>query len=208
MLRKGQFTIDDETAYEGYTTGETWNGWACPMFTREVAEQITATVKAEDWEGGTVTFDEYLQTFVWESEGITETTGFSETFDFTDTEHGRLYPIGAGSWIWSEVKEAGETPPEPADEEPDATYNPVSLTVRITTNEHSDITAAVLLAAEPVPPLPLPFPMHEEDVFFVAHIGMRLYFDTYEESLLNLSAHGVFDVTFCQSVGPSITRID
>ena len=28
----------DKTGYKGYTTGETWNGWATPYFTKEAVE--------------------------------------------------------------------------------------------------------------------------------------------------------------------------
>src|SRR5262245_59270756 len=42
-LRPGQFAIEDHVGpYPGYTNGRTWNGWACPLFPREVADQIMA----------------------------------------------------------------------------------------------------------------------------------------------------------------------
>ena len=41
-MRKTKFNIDNnENIYEGYTYGDTWNGWACPYFTKEVADQMT-----------------------------------------------------------------------------------------------------------------------------------------------------------------------
>ena len=40
-LRKTLFSYDDgETIFEGFTLGETWNGWAMPYFTLETAEAI------------------------------------------------------------------------------------------------------------------------------------------------------------------------
>ena len=41
IYRTSLFTIaDGNTAYEGYTDGRTWNGWAWPLFTEDVARQI------------------------------------------------------------------------------------------------------------------------------------------------------------------------
>lgn len=37
---KGKFQIEDGPIYEGYTNGNHWNGWACPYFTREAADEI------------------------------------------------------------------------------------------------------------------------------------------------------------------------
>lgn len=40
-LRQAFFSYDDgETYYEGFTLGETWNGWAVPYFVRHVAATI------------------------------------------------------------------------------------------------------------------------------------------------------------------------
>lgn len=44
---KGKFQIEDGPIYEGYTNGNHWNGWACPYFTREVADQIAREVNAD-----------------------------------------------------------------------------------------------------------------------------------------------------------------
>lgn len=44
---KSKFQIEDGPIYEGYTKGNHWNGWACPYFTREVADQIAREVNAD-----------------------------------------------------------------------------------------------------------------------------------------------------------------
>jgi len=38
--RPALFSIDGGTVYAGFTSGRRWNGWECPVFTKEVAEQI------------------------------------------------------------------------------------------------------------------------------------------------------------------------
>lgn len=45
---KSKFQIDDGPIYEGYTNGNHWNGWACPYFTREVADQIAMLLPTRD----------------------------------------------------------------------------------------------------------------------------------------------------------------
>lgn len=42
-MRKTKFYIgESENIYEGYTDGRLWNGWACPYFTKEVADEMMA----------------------------------------------------------------------------------------------------------------------------------------------------------------------
>ena len=40
MARPAKFSIDLGKSYPGYTFNEHWNGWECPYFTKEVAEEI------------------------------------------------------------------------------------------------------------------------------------------------------------------------
>lgn len=44
---KSKFQIEEGPIYEGYTKGNHWNGWACPYFTKEVADQIAREVNAD-----------------------------------------------------------------------------------------------------------------------------------------------------------------
>ena len=47
-MRKTRFVIDcNEKNYEGYTDGRLWNGWECPWFTKEVADEMMADLNAE-----------------------------------------------------------------------------------------------------------------------------------------------------------------
>lgn len=38
--KKVLFNIDTEDPIQGYTDGTTWNGWECPLFTKEEANKI------------------------------------------------------------------------------------------------------------------------------------------------------------------------
>ena len=45
------FTIDSipEQMFEGYSDGDTWNGWACPYFERMVAEKVLRASEANGY---------------------------------------------------------------------------------------------------------------------------------------------------------------
>lgn len=44
-FREGNFYVcDSDLIYKGYTTGETWNGWACPYFSKEVCFNMINTL--------------------------------------------------------------------------------------------------------------------------------------------------------------------
>lgn len=58
QLRKGRFSVEGGDSFDGYTTGRVWNGWACPMVTRDVAESVLAKCCDDD----TLTFSQDLDT--------------------------------------------------------------------------------------------------------------------------------------------------
>lgn len=108
-LRRGMFSIDDgggDTAlgpYAGYTRGQTWNGWACPYFTKEVADQLAALWNREPTNGMGCTYDAASDTYTF-----LDTQNDMEPDTYTGEDHEvngqtlRLYPIGNGSWVWDE----------------------------------------------------------------------------------------------------------
>lgn len=108
-LRKAQFylDIDPEETFEGYTKGDTWNGWACPYFEKDVAEQV-----AEHYSE--------LHRYEGEEEYWAEYAAEKDVFAFYDTqseepqEFGavqvggeKLYPIGAYCWTWVQIASDG-----------------------------------------------------------------------------------------------------
>lgn len=67
-MRKTKFNIDNnENIYEGYTYGDTWNGWACPYFTKEVADKM-----AKDYDY-TMYYEERIDAFIVANVGAHET---------------------------------------------------------------------------------------------------------------------------------------
>lgn len=95
MMRKAQFLIDlyGDKVFDGYTQGETWNGWACPYFTFEQAERL---VQAHSEKGFRAWYDADSDAFSFEIEASDDIDSFSAQ----EIEGIKLYPIGTGCWIW------------------------------------------------------------------------------------------------------------
>ena len=107
VWRRGKFAIEDGPVIEGYThtCGNTWNGWACPVFDFENANKAIAAYASEgEW-------DRALAAFVIPPD--TDASG-DEPAIYRPTQIsveglGRFltYAIGSQEWIWSEVGAPG-----------------------------------------------------------------------------------------------------
>lgn len=97
-MKKSLFTIDSfDAIFEGYTQGQHWNGWACPWFTKKVADEImhhSNKVNGEDYQ---MRYDAETDTYVY---GVGEET---ECFKGINFDGKQLYPIGTMSWIWDDL---------------------------------------------------------------------------------------------------------
>jgi hypothetical protein len=90
--------------YRGWTNGRRWNGWAMPYFELEEAQRY-----AKD--SGNTTYDEARDAFVTIQEGHDEPEVDEPTMIKIRGRRDpvKVYPIGAGAWIWSEAgEEEGE----------------------------------------------------------------------------------------------------
>lgn len=95
LHRRGCFQLDGmDSDYAGWTTGQTWNGWAMPTF--ELAE---ATRLARDL--GDTAFDAARNSFVTTVEGEEPLVWPRVTIT---TPEGQLdtWAIGAGYWTWAQ----------------------------------------------------------------------------------------------------------
>lgn len=101
-LRKARFTWDDVDSFEGYTFDQTWNGFACPYFTREEGDAVLYYCIASGDEGH---YDQQEDTFMvtYPPEAGGETDSFPGIDVEVDGKPMHLYPIGAWHWCWSEV---------------------------------------------------------------------------------------------------------
>jgi hypothetical protein len=85
--------------FAGYSDGQQWNGWERPYFPFDSAQHIAEAMS--DYQ--TAFYDEAADEFVFERE-----LGEAERFGAVEFDgSGKLYPIGAGAWIW-ECQAAGE----------------------------------------------------------------------------------------------------
>ena len=104
-LRPGYASMDglDPTTGEAVPCylmeGMRWNGWACPMFTREQGECL----QFEEWTGASIRYDADQDAFVVSN---AVEPGEDEVFPATvreiDGEPVTLYPIGTMSWCWDD----------------------------------------------------------------------------------------------------------
>ncbi|MEO8612971.1 MAG: hypothetical protein ABI690_34075 [Chloroflexota bacterium] len=100
--KKTQFCIKGitNTQFQGYTDGDTWNGFACPYFERTVAEQIlnNAAKHGISWLYN-YEYDAFIVRSISDPDGYApeEFQGHMIAIDGKET---RVYGIGAYTWMW------------------------------------------------------------------------------------------------------------
>ena len=93
---KGLFSMDCiEENLEGFSYGNTWNGWACPYFTKENGLLI-----AELMPNFGMTYDEENDRFVAESDDYDR-----DEWESVIIDGAKYYPIGNCSWCWYDMTE-------------------------------------------------------------------------------------------------------
>lgn len=104
MYRKGFFIMDDMTnPVEGWTIGENWNGFATPLFEKEVADQIA---RLATWGAYIEEYDMYVYSDAHPLDANDNRhVRFAKGLDITTTDGRKvhIYPIG-DSWTWREVE--------------------------------------------------------------------------------------------------------
>jgi hypothetical protein len=120
VYRKANFTLDSDKQFSGFTRGETWNGFACPYFTFEVATQL-----AIDYVAGNDYHDHTVGKYRWEYDRVKDAFVFYDPNDedYCKDENDEyvpyscegmdivcegktyhVYDIGCGAWVWDEVE--------------------------------------------------------------------------------------------------------
>lgn len=97
-----EFFGENEKTIPCYTTGDRWNGWACPMFDIDAAMRVMegyneATTESEY---GLMSYDVNEDKFMipeTEHEDAQEWKGFDINIEGKQV---RVYDIGAYSWCW------------------------------------------------------------------------------------------------------------
>jgi hypothetical protein len=100
-IEKAYFEIGDVPKYyAGYTNGDTWNGWQCPMFEKRTADKY---------------MEDYNESMLYKASYNKETDTYSFEMDINDPENidefvgfdiiyaglpVHVYAIGAFCWVW------------------------------------------------------------------------------------------------------------
>lgn len=102
--KKGLFTIDDlEINYVGYHNDDSWLGWACPCFEKDVVIEMLK----DDFMQCCYSYSYENDTFILKpNEGFGDDVEEYKGFDimFND-EIKHVYAIGAYIWCWDEVED-------------------------------------------------------------------------------------------------------
>lgn len=104
IFHRGRFEIEGvDEGFAGWSDGRAWNGWAMPYFEFDEAENVIAAVSPDS-----ARYHEDLDAFVAKNQDDEDETWASETIALPDGGQVKVYPIGAGSWIWDEAEEGDE----------------------------------------------------------------------------------------------------
>ena len=100
LFRRGRFALADaKEVFSGWTDGRKWNGWEMPRFERVEAERLVRSLGGGRWR-----FDAPRHAFVTLSQAGREECWAAGTIVVSDGSAVRAYGIGAGAWMWREVK--------------------------------------------------------------------------------------------------------
>ena len=101
MLRPTQFSLDflADEIFEGYTQDEKWNGFACPYFSFEQAQHLVVAWRSQGWKA---LYDPDADSFNFHVETASGAKE-DESYQSSEIEGKRFYPIGTFNWIWDEV---------------------------------------------------------------------------------------------------------
>lgn len=100
-----RFVIDGlDGPYAGFTDGSLWNGWACPVFTREVADQIAEDFNRQgEWAGfptsGSARFDADADAYEVAEEGNDPELFLASTIEVGGRSV-KVYEFGTRYWTW------------------------------------------------------------------------------------------------------------
>lgn len=109
VWRKGRFYLEMlEGSFEGWTTGELWNGWATPAFEKKVAERLMKALTESKLEYGTDAehagwkYDKTADAFLYYDYEGTEPIVEKGLLINAGGKPRAVYGIGSGAWTWSE----------------------------------------------------------------------------------------------------------
>lgn len=104
--KSAYFAVDGvDEKFIGFTAGDFWNGWACPVFTRLTAEQILVASEPNGYQ-----WQFNVETNAFEIQHVEDPDNYEPevfnkmTITLDDGSNVEVYGIGAYSWTWTEVE--------------------------------------------------------------------------------------------------------
>ncbi len=98
VFRRAQFSIEGiAEKFRGWTDGHHWNGWAMPFFEGGEALRVVAVFDPND-----ARYEAATDSFITVTADGEEESWHGEIIALPDGGTAKLYPVGAGSWIWEE----------------------------------------------------------------------------------------------------------
>jgi hypothetical protein len=93
--RRIRVTIDDVNKFVAWTFDEEWNEWAVPHFEKNEADKVATAHNCK--------YNPDNDSYEFEQAGEVEEFEGLEIKTFEGPK--KVYPIGAGSWVWDEVEQ-------------------------------------------------------------------------------------------------------
>lgn len=98
IFRRVKFSLEGlDGSFTGWTDGTDWNGWATPHFESAEAQRLIDTLGKDVAE-----YDPATDAFTTRMEPSEPENWTAEIIHLPDGGAVKVYPIGAGSWIWEE----------------------------------------------------------------------------------------------------------
>lgn len=106
-LQPATFALDafGDRYFHGFTEGQRWNGFACPLFPLEEAVRLALINNATTY-CGRIEYDSARDAFLfYEEEDESRTDVEPQVYAAVNVDGQRLYAIGAFGWTWGECKQ-------------------------------------------------------------------------------------------------------
>lgn len=98
IFSRSRFAVEGlEGLFAGWTDGANWNGWAMPRFEFAEAQRVIAALGSDVGK-----YDSTADAFITKMEAGEPEAWPAEFIQLPDGGTAKVYPIGAGSWIWEE----------------------------------------------------------------------------------------------------------
>jgi hypothetical protein len=96
------FVIDSiDAQFSGFTSGDLWNNWACPCFSKAEAERILSESRANGYEWHyNPNNDSFEVRHADDPEDYAPEVFQGITIVLNDGNSIRVYPVGTYSWTW------------------------------------------------------------------------------------------------------------